>query len=105
MNCNNCGAPIREGASFCAKCGAPAAVPQQAAFAAAPPRSANVPYPGTQPAAAPPVGAYPPGAAPQPGIDWERLQLRKSPAGATALIAGVGLLLVAAALLIWGIAL
>ena len=116
MNCRNCGAPIRDGALFCARCGAPAApaaaadpraTAQQTMQSNGPTQSVKVPYPQMQPGAAPTFGAARPNVVPppQPGLDWERLQSRKSPAGATALIVGVSLLLIAAVLLIWGVAL
>ena len=37
-----------------------------------------------------------------PPIDWTRLQPRKSPGGASALIAGLTLMILAAVMLIWG---
>lgn len=54
--CTNCGAPLKEGASFCSKCGA-AVAPAAAAAAAAPPSGEPPSPPGEAPPAPPREGA------------------------------------------------
>lgn len=121
--CPNCGAALPDGRSFCTRCGAPltaAASPAASApgaYAQSPQQPPQFPQPPEPPRrtsqrigqapqygerAAPYCGQY--GAVQQetPPIDWTRLQPRTRPGGASALIAGLTLLLLAAVMLIWG---
>ena len=119
--CRNCGAQLPDGVPFCSTCGAPqsALAPQyaptpQGQSAAESARSGYeawkqqqaAPYAGQgyvpQQTEQPPWGGYATPQAQQPDFDWEHLQPRTRPAGASALIAAVTLLLAAAAMLIWG---
>lgn len=119
--CRNCGAQLPDGVPFCTSCGAPqntAAAPQyggaQPQTAAESARSGYeawkqqqaAPYGGQQyvpqQAAQQPWGGYATQQELLPEFDWEHLQPRMRPAGATGLIAGITLLLLAAAMLIWG---
>ena len=122
--CPNCGAALPDDRPFCPRCGAPLTA---AATPAAPPPGAYV----RSPQQSPPQFPQPPepprrtsqriGQPPRyseqpaqyggqygtvqqenPSIDWTRLQPRTRTGGASALIAGVTLLLLAAVMLIWG---
>ena len=113
--CPNCGAALPDGRSFCTRCGAPLtpAAPAPGAYARSPQQPAQFPQTPAPPRRTsqrigqpPQYGEQPAqhGTAQQetPPIDWTRLQPRKSPGGASALIAGLTLLLLAAVMLIWG---
>ena len=107
--CKSCGAQLTEGRPFCTSCGAPqpgagpAPAPQQfPQYPQQPPQYA----PQTVPRQAPQTwGGASRTQAQQPGIDWERLQPRSGPVGATALIVGIALLALTVVLMIWGLAL
>lgn len=121
--CPNCGAALPDSRPFCPRCGAPMtaaaspAAPTPGAYAPSPqqpPQFSQPPEPprrtsqrvgqppqyGAQPAQY--GGQYGTVQQETPSVDWTRLQPRKSPGGASALIAGVTLLLLAAVMLIWG---
>ena len=118
--CRNCGAQVPDGVPFCTNCGAPqnaAAQPGQRAqpqSAAATARSGYeawkqqqaAPYAGQgyvpQQTDQQPWGGFAAPQTQQPDLDWEHLQPRSRPAGASALIAAVTLLLLGAVMLIWG---
>ena len=120
--CRNCGAQLPDGVPFCTACGAPqqyAAAPQ---YGGAQPQtaaqSARSGYEAWKQQQAAPCGgqqSYVPQQADQhpwggyaaqqelpQQFDWTRLQPRMRPAGASGLIAAITLLLLAAAMLIWG---
>ena len=130
MYCRKCGAPLKDGAVFCARCGEPVPAAQPTQPPAPPPqarprspfepaqRTADRVFPtqqnlGAQPpygAATQPGAAYPSQpygnarhspAQPDAGIDWERLQPRAKPRAATALIWAASILGLAAVLLLW----
>jgi hypothetical protein len=61
--CPNCGAPVKEGASFCTKCGAALAPVEGAAAAAAPPTGEPPPSPPSETPPVPPPGTPPQGTA------------------------------------------
>ncbi len=121
--CPNCGAALPDGRPFCTHCGTPltaAASPAASAPSAyaqspqRPPQFPQMPEPPrrtSQRIGQPPQygeqaaqygGQYGTAQQENPPIDWTRLQPRKSPGGASALIAGLTLLLLAAVMLIWG---
>ena len=121
--CPNCGAQLPDGRPFCPRCGAqmtaaaaPAA-PAPGTYAQTPQQPPQFPrYPepprrtSQRVGQAPQYGAQPAQYGGQyvtmeqanPSIDWTRLQPRTRTGGASALIAGVTLLLLAAVMLIWG---
>ena len=105
--CNRCGAQVPDGRQFCSACGAPLTAP------VSPPPAAPV-YPRPDPPqpmrtsqrvgqspqfGAPPREQYAPVQQP---IDWDHLQPRMKPAGATGVIAAASLLIIALIALIWG---
>ena len=115
--CKQCGAPLPEGRQFCSYCSAPIAAPTAAAPAPGPQQPPQYPaYPepprrtSQRIGQAPQFGEQPPQYGGQyvtmqqenPSFDWTRLQPRTRTGGATALIAGVTLLILAAVMLIWG---
>ena len=117
--CPNCGAQLPDGRPFCPNCGASmtAASTPPGAYAQNPqqppqfPRYPEPPRRTSQRIGQPPqYGAQPAQYGGQfaamqqenPSFDWTRLQPRTRTGGASALIAGVTLLLLAAVMLIWG---
>ena len=119
--CPKCGAQLPDGRQFCPQCGAPLAAaspaspaaPAPGAYAPGPQQPAQFPrYPEpprrTSQRVGQPAqygGQYAAVQQDPPAFDWTRLQPRTRTGGASALIAGVTLLLLAAVMLLWGMSL